>query len=155
MQCLARRWGSALHERERYRPLGARPVEVLEFAATAGDGSAGDLVPRASVVWFRRDWLQRLGLDPAQRAVLRMEGESMEPTIAAGTSILIDRSQTRRRDGQIFAPRTAAGMVAKRTVIGEEGGRLLASDHPDCEPAAFPDNAVILGRVVWAARALV
>ena len=69
---LARRWGSALLERERRRPLGARPVEVLEFAAAAGAGSGGDLVPRAGIVCFRRDWLQRLGLDPAQCAVLRV-----------------------------------------------------------------------------------
>ena len=33
---LARRWGSALLERERRQPLGARPVEVLEFASAAG-----------------------------------------------------------------------------------------------------------------------
>ncbi|MCY3762499.1 MAG: hypothetical protein OXH50_14720 [Gemmatimonadetes bacterium] len=77
---LARRWGSAQLEREHRQPLGARPVEVLEFAAAAGDGSAGDLAPRAGVVWFRRDWLQRLGLDPAQCAVLRVEGEVMEST---------------------------------------------------------------------------
>ena len=27
--------------------------------------------------------------------------------------------------------------------------------HPAWEPVAFPDDAVILGRVVWTARALV
>ena len=33
VQRLARRWDSALHERERRQPLGARPVVVVEFAA--------------------------------------------------------------------------------------------------------------------------
>ena len=80
----------------------------------------------------------------------------MEPATApAGTSILIDRSRTRRRDGQIFVLRTAEGMVLRRTVRGEDGGWQFAGDHPDCEPAAFPEHAVILGRVVWTARALV
>ena len=102
---------------------------MLEFAA-AGDGSAGDLVPRASVVWFRRDWLQRLCLDPAQCAVLRVEGESMPPTLPAGSSILVDRSRTRRRDGQIFVLRMVEGMVVKRAARGQGGGWLLASDHP-------------------------
>ena len=152
---LARRWGRALLERERRQPLGARPVEVLEFAAAAGDGSVADLVPQASVVWFRRDWLQRLGLDPTQCAVLRAQGESMEPTIAAGSSILIDRSRTRRRDGQIFVLRTAEGMVVKRTARGENGGWQLASGHPAWEPVAFRNDTVILGRIVWTARALV
>ena len=79
-------------------------------------GSASDWAPRAGVVWFRRDWLQRLGLDPAQCAVLRVQGEAMVPTIAAGSSILVNRSRTRRQDGQIFVLRTAEGMVVRRTV---------------------------------------
>ena len=152
---LARRWGRALLERERRQPVGARPVEVLEFAAAAGDGSGGDMVPRAGVVWFRRDWLQRLGLDPARCAVMRVQGESMEPTIAAGSSILVDRSRTQRRNGRIFVVRTAVGMVVKRAVRGEDGSWQLASDHRAWKPVAFPEDAVILGHVVWTARALV
>ena len=84
---------------------------MLEFTPTARDRSAADLVRRAGVVWFRRDWLQRLGLDPAQCAVLRGQGESMAPTIAAGNSILVDRSRTRQQDGQIFVLRTAQALV--------------------------------------------
>ena len=148
---LARRWGSALLERERRQPLGARPVEVHRVRMrrrVAWNG--GDLVPRAGVVWFRRDWLQRLGLDPAQCAVLRVQGEAMEPTIAAGNSILVDRSRTRRRDGQIFVLRTGEGMVVKRVVkVGDR--RPVASSRAiirTWEPVAFPDDAVILDRVV-------
>ena len=143
--------GSALLDRERGQPLGAWPVEVLEFAAAAGDGGAVGGEARAGVAWFRRDWLQRLGFDPAQCAVLRVRGEAMEPTIAAGSLILVDRSRTRRRDGQIFVLRTAEGLV----VNGDGGGCQLASDHPAREPVAFPENAVILGRVVWTAWVLV
>ena len=112
-------------------------------------------MPRAGVVWFRRDWLQRLGLDPAQCAVLRVQGESMVPTSPAGSSVLVDRSRSRRRDGQIFVLRTAEGMEMKRTVRDEDGGWRLVSDDPDREPVAFPEDTVILGRVVWTARALV
>ena len=56
------------------QPLGAQPVEVLEFAAGAGGGAKVDQEPRAGVVWFRRDWLPRLGLDPALCVMLRGEG---------------------------------------------------------------------------------
>ena len=77
----------------------------------------------------------------------------MEPTLPAGSSILIDRRRTRRRDGQIFVLRTAEGLEAKRAARGEAGGGQLVSDDPDCEPMAFPGDAVILGRVVWTARA--
>ena len=152
---LARRWGSALLERERRQPFGARPVEVLEFAAAAGGGTTIGQEPRSGVVWFRRDWLQRLGLDPAQCAMLRVQGKSMEPTLPAGCSILVDRSRTRRRDGEIFVLRTTEGIVVNRTARDEDGSWQLVSDHSDGEAAAFPEDAVILGRVVWTARALV
>jgi len=93
-------------------------------------------------------------LDPAQCAVFRVHGGAMAPTIPAGSSILVDRSRTRRRDGQIFVLRTAEGIVVK---CGEERGRRLAARErsPGVGPAVFPDDAVILVRVVWTARALV
>ena len=106
-------------------------------------------------MWIRRDWLQRLGLDPAQCAVLRVHGESMEPTLPAGSTILVDLSRTRRRDGQIFVLRTAEGMMVRRALKGESGGWQLVSDHPAWEPVLYPNDAMILGRVVWTARALV
>ncbi len=152
---LARRWGGTLLERERRQPFGARPVEILEFAAAAGGGTTADQEPRAGVVWFRRDWLQRLGLDATQCAVLRVRGESMEPTLPEGSSILVDRSRTRRRDRQIFVLRTADGLVVKRTAKTGDDGWLLVSDHPAWAPVPFPDDAVTVGRVVWTARALV
>ena len=67
---LARRWGSALLERGRRQPLGARPGEVLEFAAAAGDGSAGDLVPagRRRVVPPRLAAAPRARPEPLRRA---------------------------------------------------------------------------------------
>jgi len=98
-------------------------------------------------------WLRRL--DPAQRAVLPVQRESMAPTRPAGSSILVDRTRARRRDGQICVVGTAEGMVAKRAVRDEDGGWQLVSDHPAWEPVAFPEDAVILDRVVWTARALV
>ena len=51
--------------------------------ATDGDAGAragsfdGEAVGR---IWFRRDWLDRRGLDPTQCAVIALRGESMEPT---------------------------------------------------------------------------
>ena len=79
----------------------------------------------------------------------------MAPAIPAGSSILVDRSRTQRRDGLIFVVRTSAGMVVKRAERGKGGGWQLESDHPAWGPTAYPEDAVILGRVVWTGRALV
>ena len=66
-----------------------------------------------------------LGLDPAQCAVLRVQGESMAPTLPAGSSILIDRSRTRRRDGQTFVVRAADGLVVKRAGMAAGSSRAI------------------------------
>ena len=48
--------------------------------------------------------------------------QTSAPTIPAESSVLVDRSRTRRRDGQIFVLRMAEGMEMKRTVRDEGGG---------------------------------
>lgn len=154
-QRLGRLWADELLERGRRQPFGARPVEILAYAAAAGGGASADSEQQAGVVWFRRDWLQRLGLDPTHCAVLSVRGESMEPTLPEGSSILINRQRAQRRHGQIFVLRTAEGLVVKRTVKHKDGAWELASDHPAWSPVPFPNDATILGRVVWTARALV
>ena len=86
-----------------------------------------DQEPCAGDVWFRRDWLQSLGLDPAPCAMLRVQGESMEPMLPAGSLALVARNRTRRQDGLFFVLRTAEGMVVKRAVKGADGSQSSAS----------------------------
>ena len=142
-------------ERKRRQPLGARPVEALEFTARRVTGT-----PRT---WYREPASCGSAATGCSAAASTrpsapcsaVKGESMAPTLVAGSSVLIDRSRTRRRDGQIFVVRTAEGMVVKRAPKSNDDGWQLLSDHPAWEPVAFPEDAVILGRVVWTARALV
>jgi len=79
----------------------------------------------------------------------------MASTLPAESSILVDRRRSRRRDGRILVLRTVEGMVVTRPARGDDWGRQLVSDCSAWEPVAFPEDAVILGRVVWTARALV
>ena len=44
-------------------------------------------------------------------------------------------------------------MVVKRAMKDNDGGWQLVCDRPAWEPVAFPDDAVILGRVMWTALA--
>ena len=149
----ARRWGSALLERERRQPLEARPVEVLEFAETAGDGSVGDLVPRSSVVWFRR----RLAAAPRPGPVRRAAGEGRsDGAHGPGGKLDLGRPQPDAAAGRAdLRGADGGGAGGEADGAGEDSGWQLASDHPACKPVAFPEEAVILGRVVWTARALV
>ena len=131
---------------------GARSVGTREVEAAAGGGAVNlDEAPVKGPVWFRRDWLDGHGIDPTLSVVISVRGESMEPTLPAGSKILVDRTRTRRRAGRIFVVTTEEGLVVKRL---ERRGRqwFLASDHPSWEPVPWPREAEVVGEVRWASR---
>ena len=130
-----------------------RPVEVIEVAAAAGGGAEVYDETVVGRLWFRRDWLQSNGLDPAQCNVITVRGESMEPTLPDGCSILVDRSQRRRRrrERRIFVMRTEDGLVVKRAGKDAEGRWQIVSDHPRWGQAPWSDDAEIIGEVRWSA----
>ncbi len=105
---------------EHGRPL--RPVEVVELAAAAGGGGEALDETVTGRVWFRRDWLDAHAMDPAQCVVIGVRGDSMEPTLTEGCSILVDRARRQRRGGRIYVLRTADGVVVKR--LRREAGQL-------------------------------
>ncbi len=132
---------------------GARPVDVQELAAAAGGGAEVLDEKVAGCVWFRSDWLDANGLDPTQCAVISVRGESMEPVLPDGCSILVDRTNRRRRAGHIYVLRTADGVVVKR-LERESGDWLLISEHPAWAPIPWPDETEMIGMVRWVARTL-
>ena len=125
----------------------ARPVQIGELDA------GYDVAPTDPLtLWFGRDWLRRQGLDPTRCLVLRVHGDSMEPTLPENCWVLVNQAQRRRRAGRIYALRTAQGLMVKRAAGDKERGWLLASDHPDREAVAWPDDAEVVGEVRWMAR---
>ena len=130
------------------------PVDVNELAAAAGGGAEVYDETVVGRLWFRRDWLQRNAIDPKQCHVISVRGESMEPTLPDGCSILVDRSQngTRRRDGRIFVLRTGDGLVVKRAGKDEAGQWQIVSDHPAWDPMRWTGDTEIIGEVRWLGR---
>ena len=131
-----------------------RQIEVMELAAAAGGGAEIDFERVVSRVAFRRDWLDEQGLDPTQCVVIGVMGESMEPTLPQGCSILVDRSRRRRRQGHVFVIRGEYGIVVKRVSKDKRGRWRLLSDHPEWAPQSWPPGAEIIGEVKWMARTL-
>ena len=129
----------------------AHPVRIGELDA-AYDGRPADPLSGPESLWFGRDWLRRQGLDSARCLVVRVQDESMGPSIPGGCWVLVNRAQRRRREGRIYALRTMQGFVIRRVARHETRGWLLESDHPDRETVAWPDDAEIIGEVRWMAR---
>ena len=78
----------------------------------------------------------------------------MEPTLPDGCSILVDRSQDRRRRrrGRIFVLRTEDGLVVKRAGKDEEGRWQVVSDNPKWETVPMLYDTDIIGEVRWSGR---
>ena len=133
-------------------PPGARSMAAREVEVAAGGGAVSlDEAAEKGRVWFRREWLDRHGIDTTQCVVIGVRGQSMEPTLPDGCTILVDRSRTRRRDGAIFVIDTEDGLIVKR--LGKSGRRWqLVSDHPSWKPAPWPREAEVIGEVRWASQ---
>lgn len=133
---------------------GARPVDVMELSGAAGGGALDPDETVTNRVFFRRVWLDRHGLDPTHCVVIGVTGESMEPTLPEGCSILVDRSRRKRRSGSIFVVRTEDGLVVKRAGKDKDGNWHFVSDHPGWHSLPWPDETKIIGEVKWMARTL-
>ena len=133
---------------------GMRMIGVVRTRTAAGYGSLDTGETATGVAWLLREWLERHATDPTERTVIRVHGESMEPTLPDSTSILVDRLRRECRNGRSFVLRTEDGLVVKRTMRdGDE--RLLASDNPASVPVpCCPSQVEVIGEVRWMSRTL-
>ena len=132
----------------------SRHVEVRKLAAAAGGGAAVLSERVVGYLAFQRDWLERHALEPTQCTVIDVRGDSMEPTLPDGCSILVDRGRRRRLSGHLFVLLAAEGVVVKR--LARDGGDdwILVSDNesPEWPDLPWPDETEIIGEVKWMAR---
>jgi hypothetical protein len=139
------------------RRSGLVTIRKLNVGASAGPGALNDIESLAGKIGFDEKWLRRIGVDPAKLSLIRVEGESMAPTLNDGDDIMVDSSAAASplRDG-IHVIRFDEALMVKRLARGPGGRLSVISDNP-----AFPDwpdvdqsALTIVGRVVWAARRL-
>jgi phage repressor protein C with HTH and peptisase S24 domain len=135
-------------------------VPRLDIGASAGAGAFDGEERALSHIAFDPRWLRRLGAGDGQAlSIIRVEGDSMAPTLADGDEILVDRADgaARLRDG-IYVLRRDDALVVKRLALDPAGGKVaIRSDNPaypswpDCPLASIE----IAGRVVWCGRRLI
>ena len=129
---------------------GAESIAVRRLQVAAGGGALDLDEEVKSYAYFRQEWLSAKGITADHCCIIGVMGESMEPTLPQGCSILVDRSRTRRYPGGIFVVRTADGLVVKRAEE-REGIWQLVSDHPAWAPIPWPADADVVGEVRWMA----
>jgi len=139
------------------RPTGLVSVHRTVVQASAGPGSFPSEETARPYFAFDERWLRALTASPSgQLSIIRVEGDSMAPTLNAGDDILVDLGDCaeRLRDG-IYVLRADDVLVVKRLAIHPSRRRITVQsdnpaypDWPDCEI----DEVNCIGRVVWAGR---
>ncbi len=133
-------------------------VGVYALATAAGGGAVTYAERVTGRLKFRRTWLDRYGLVARSCRVIEVAGESMEPTLADGCSILVNHASRRRRLGHIYVVRTEEGLVVQRAGRDPAGVWQLVSDNPDkltWPNRPWPSDARIVGEVRWTGRTFV
>ena len=133
-------------------------IGVSELASAAGGGAVVYDERVTGRIKFRRAWLARHGLVARHCRVIQVIGESMEPTLVDGCSILVNHTSRQRRIGHIYVVRTEDGLIVKRAGKHLSGVWQLVSDNPDKRTwpnRPWPEDAAIVGEVKWTARTFV
>jgi phage repressor protein C with HTH and peptisase S24 domain len=133
------------------------PVARVQVRASAGPGAIpGDESARPYFAFDPR-WLKALTGSPASKlSLIRVEGDSMAPTLSAGDDILVDLADgpDRLRDG-IYVLRVDGALLVKRLAIHPVGRRVtVQSDNPAYGdlPDCGLDEIECIGRVIWTGR---
>ena len=135
-------------------PADARPVAVREIVqASGGYGTYPGDEAVTNYAWFRQGWLKQHNINPNQADVIKVTGDSMEPTLPDGCSILVDHARKTRRKGRIYVLQSEEGPIVKRAGREKSGWQLI-SDNPYWPPAPWPGDAQVVGEVIWVARTL-
>lgn len=136
---------------------GLVPVARVPVRASAGPGAIPGDESASAYFAFDPKWLKSLTGSPASKlSVIRVEGDSMAPTLSAGDDILVDLADgpERLRDG-IYVLRVDGALLVKRLAIHPVGRRVtVQSDNPAYGdlPDCGLDEIECIGRVIWTGR---
>lgn len=130
----------------RIRKVALRPsAKTPEFAAYPDEQTGNE-------VYLGKEWLQRSRYDEQMLIALAMPGESMEPGLYAGDTLIVNLADKQLDDGTVFVL-AYEGTVLIRRLMRDAGSWWLCSDCSD--QRRFPrkqystDQCSIIGRVVY------
>lgn len=147
-----RRWMSA----ETAPELGYELVPKVRARLSAGTGSLEAEGEVIGLYAFKRDFLKRKG-QPKKMVLMDVVGDSMEPEILSGDTVLIDESQREIISGGLFAVGIDSAVLVKYVdaLPGKLSFRSCNERYAPIEvnmAGDLADMVRIIGRVVWSCR---
>ncbi len=130
-----------------------------KVSAVAGAGESLETSSDVEGMYaFRTDFLTRVHINPDKSVMLLVRGDSMEPLIRDGDTVLVDQSKNLPEDGFIYLVTLDEALMIKRLQRIPNGWR-LRSENPDrgyidIEGDDQLNMFRVHGRVRWFGRVL-
>lgn len=130
------------------------PVPKVSARLCAGAGSFETSAAVKDTMFFPGGWIKRKG-NPKKMVLMDILGDSMEPELRDGDTVLIDQEQQTIVSGSIYAIAVQDTLLIKR--IERHPDKLaLVSANPNYTPIFLQGDELetmrILGRVLWSSR---
>lgn len=128
-------------------------VSAPRYEVLAAAGSGEEVLDESvkGYLGFNKTWLREQNLSASNLAVIEVRGDSMEPTLHDGDSVLLDMRSPQLKDGGIYTLRRGGELLVKR--LRRQGASwLIVSDNLSYAVESLDDNVDVLGRVVWLGR---
>lgn len=144
-------------EREFRQPAGMEDyafVPLYDAQCSAGDGAWNEHSRVLTHLSFTRYSLRKKGLTPEQLSAIRIDGDSMEPVLHSGDTVLIDHTRTTIEGEGIYVLRLDDHLYAKRLQRNFDGV-VIISENKQYQPLTVPRDRLneleVIGRAVWSA----
>lgn len=130
------------------------PIRFVGFRLQAGIiGFAVEYLDEEfDPIFFRASWFKKNGYKPEKLVACAVAGQSMEPTLYNGDTVVINTADNAPKDGEVFAINYEGEMLIKR-MSRDAGKWWMQSDNADkarykdkiCEG----DACLLIGRVIY------
>lgn len=136
-------------------------VPMAEAQLSAGGGCFVISEDVEGYYAFRKSWLHRVSTSARNLVLMRVNGDSMEPSVCENDTVMIDIGRRDIKEGAIHALRVDSTTIIKRLSLRVGGKVLVVSDNfsenrPDLAAyEAGMQDLHIIGQVIFVCRTLV
>jgi phage repressor protein C with HTH and peptisase S24 domain len=127
---------------------------AVRFAAGNGRQAQFDEVAESVPRTYRRNWFTQQGINPDNARCFKVHGDSMEPLVYDGDTVLVNLAEQSITNGKVYAIRYGEELRIKRVYRKIDGGLVLHSDNPaflprdeEVPPGVVREHISIIGRV--------
>lgn len=143
-------------------PPGSDPSEfdlvpMVETRLSAGNGCFVLSENVEGYYAFRKSWVRSVAASARDLVLMRVDGDSMNPTIRSGDTVMIDASRRTIIEGQVFALRVDDTIMIKRLSYRPGGRVLVGSDNrQEFDPYEVDlADLHVLGQIIFFSRVLI